>query len=232
MRTHAIHPELATPRKVGAVLLDLIERHTGTDAVMFVAPNESLLSNHVRCLALPLVADTSLACASVAAILDDGSGPIHGVHEVLDFGHFNPAGPTGYARFLFRLSDLPRDLHLALPYLDGRPLAVLLGKQQVRQLAAATLTIYLRTPFPNRRMNESVENAIIWEYAPQALRISAGFLAPPPMPAPVTVAPPEFTLLNLLRMLGNPSWLKAQLIAIRAKGLRARVGVLCRKLGL
>jgi hypothetical protein len=155
--------------------------------------------------------------------------PVHDVQELIDFGHFNSERPTGYARFIFRVSSIPEDIYTALPYLDGRPLAVLAGDHAIAQQLPATVTIDALQSFPAQSFDEAAENELIKDYSPRALEVLAGF---GPRPVPPPPPPPPISTLRLLFKLLDPRWLVEQLRRLRKQGLRARLAVFKGKLGL
>lgn len=229
--TQGIHPEIKSRRPLGAVIQALLGAGAGAgaDAFMVVAPNERLFSNHLAVLAGALQRDPGVECAATAAVLLDGEEPVHQVHELLDFGHVDRNGPPGYGRFIFRMASLPHDLGIALPYLDGRPLAVLIGGRAIDQQLPASITIDLRREFPERTWDEAAESAVIRDYCPDAVRFYAGS-GPRPMTDPQV---PSATLRKLLMgRLFNRHWIRAQIAALRKQGLPARMRVLRRRFGL
>ncbi len=226
---HGIQPEIKARRRLGEIIQQLLGGAAGADAFMVVAPNESLLSNHLAVLAGAMQRDADISCAATAAVIFDGDVPVHSVHELIDFGHVDRKGPPGYGRFIFRMSTIPQDIGIALPYLDGRPLAVLAGGNAIDQQLPATINIYADCEFPERTWNEASENEIIRDYSPGAFKLSTGF-----GPRPLTVQPPAPTMavLQLARRLFNRRWVSAQVVAIKKQGLSARMQVFKRKLGL
>lgn len=220
-------------RRLGEVILELI-RDLDTDAFAFVAPNERLFSNHVSTLVAALHRNPASACAATAAILKNGTAPIHHVHELIDFGHVDRCGPPGYGRFLFRTTAVREDVALALPYLDGRPLAALVADNDIEQQLAATIVIDVERDFPPRTWDEAAENEVIRDYAPEAFRHRCGF-GPRPAPyaarvgdapAPQPAALPVTRLSQLFRRSLNPRWLAMQWRLIRSSGLRNRLQLL------
>ncbi|MEB5934056.1 glycosyltransferase [Pseudomonas mosselii] len=223
---YGIHPDIKAKRRLGQIFQEVIDDSADADAIIFVAPNEKLLSNHLTTLVGALQSDSELACAATAAIMDDGHSPVHTVHELLDFGHVDAAAPPGYGRFIFRTSALPRDLVIALPYLDGRPLAAMISGK-IKHLLPATVTLDTRRSFPERTWDEAAETELIKDYNPGVLKVSAGFYLPD-NPAPVVIQ--QMSQPALYKKFLNKAWVKAQIQAIRTHGLKARLEVLQRKL--
>ena len=155
--------------------------------------------------------------------------PVHDVHELIDFGHVNRAGPTGYGRFIFRLGSIPKDINIALPYLDGRSLAVLVGDNAIDQQLPASILINVQQDFPERVWDDAAENEIIHAYSPQAFKLATGF---GPRPNPTAMPVPIVSKLRLALNVFNRRWIAAQIRAIRKQGLLARLQVLKGKLGL
>lgn len=216
-------------RRVGEVLAEILERTSEADAVVFVAPNEKIFSNHLRVLAGSLARNPEKNCAATAVILKHGQQPIHSIHERIDFRHLNPFGPNGYARFIFRVSMLPKDLKLALPYLDRKALVVLAGENEICQELPSTVVIDIENEFPGGPWNEGEENAVISDFSPGAFAVYTGYetmLPPlPPHAPPVTsAAGVSLRISQVLRQLA------AQALALRRQGLAARLRALKRKL--
>lgn len=211
-----LHGDLHLPRRLGDVLGSLIEdqRHRA-GAFIAVAPNEALYSNHVATLASALLADAKVAVAATAAVLLEPKQRINSVHEVIDFGHVNRAGPPGLGRFIFRVSDVPHDIDCALRYLDGRPLAVLVGDNNIHQLLPATVEIDISAEFPARTWDEASESEIIRDFSPWAFRIAHGVGRPSGLPA-VVDTPQQFVRRFSLH------WVKLQIGALRQQGWRKR----------
>jgi hypothetical protein len=161
-------------RKMGAVLHELLQDANQLDAIMFVAPNEKLLSNHLGVLARSLARNPEVACAASAAVIKHSNQSIHGVHERLDFVQFNPAAPIGFGRFLFRKAMLPSDLKIVLPYLDRKPMAALIGSNNVTQELPATVFIDVLFHFGLEKWDEGQENNLIASYSPGAFSIRTG----------------------------------------------------------
>ena len=225
---YAIHPEIKSRRRLGEVLQELLETVDGTDAFMVVAPNEKLFSNHLAILAGALQRDPSVGCAATAALLMDGDAPIHGVHERIDFGHVDPNAPVGYGRFIFRLDAIPQDVGIALPYLDGRPLAVLTDGASIDQQRPASIIIDMQHQFPERTWDDAVEHEVIRDFCPDAFKVASGFgPCPESRPAVVTMTKLQFACSFL-----NPRWLRKQVRYIRAQGLSARIKLFKQKLSL
>lgn len=222
-----IHPEIVTRLRMGEVIQQLLEAATPAEAFMVVAPNERLYSNHLAVLVGALQRNPGVHCAATAAVLRRGATPIHSVHEVIDFARLDPMDPPGHGRFLFRTATMAGDVDIALPYLDGRSLAVLAGDQRIAQQMPASITIDVEREFPERSWDDAVEREIVLDYCPGAFHRVTGF--GPRLIAGVHVSP-AVSKLQFVRKLFNVRWLKAQILAIRRQGLSARIEVLKRKL--
>lgn len=222
-------------RPLGQIIQTLLENTTTADAVQFVAPNERLMSNHIAVLAGALQRREDCHCAATAAIMERGDAPIHEINELLDFGHVDAACPIGYGRFMFRTASLPKDLHIALPYLNGRPLAALVDARPIDQQLQATILIDTQKPYPPIEWDDAADNEILQDYTRAPLGMYFGY-GPRPRPVPTPVAavadpmpiPPErINVLNfVLFALKNPRWVKAQLQLISKEGLGRRLRVL------
>jgi len=227
---YSVHPEIKVKRLLGEVIQQLLNFSTDADAFMVVAPNETLFSNHVGVLAGALQRSPDVCCASTAAVLLDGDAPVHSVHEFIDFGHINRKAPAGLGRFIFRMSSIPEDIGIALPYLDGRPLAVLIGNSPIEQQLPASIAIDVQQEFPEKTWNDMSEIEIIRDFSPKALEAAVGFGSYPVAAVPVTSAAP-MTMLQLISRLVNPSAYLLQIRAIRSDGVMARMRMVKQRLG-
>jgi hypothetical protein len=214
-------------RLLGAVINDLLQtQREQVDGFMVVAPNETLLSNHVSVLARELRSNPEVKHAATAALLQNENLRVNSVHEVIDFGHVDREGPPGYGRFLFRCSAIPADLDSAIPYLEGRPLALLFEDGPVKQLLPATINIDLRTEFPPCTWNNVTENDIIRTYSPKAFEVARGVLYSGVHRSEVAS---KRELLSLFR---NRRWIQAQVHALKTQGIWARWNAFRRKVAL
>lgn len=223
-----MHTTCRARRPLGRIIHALLHDTGDADAFMVVAPNERLFSDHVAVLAGALQRDPAVHCAATAALLEEGGAPARGVHELIDFNHVDPNGPPGYGRFIFRIAAISPDIGIALPYLDGRPLAALVGAHEVHQQLQASIAIDVTRTFPERTWDDAAESAVIRDYCPEVLRLVVGFGGQVPATAPES---PVSSLRQLARRLVNRRWLLAQIRAVRTQGLPARIQVLRRRFG-
>lgn len=226
----AIYENLRSGKKIGKVLLELINNHLNHDSFIVLAPNEKLHSNHISTLVGPIQRDLNIDCAATAAILLNKDEQIHSVHELLDFNFLNKFGPTGYGRFIFRTASIPKDIDIALPYLHGQPLAVLVGDKPIKQQLQASIEISIEHVFPDGALNNTAEKEIISTYNPSALDIKFGFGPKPIINNNYCHSYKLLRKLKLLKLLFSQRWIKAQLIALRKQGFMARFRVFKRKL--
>lgn len=230
--TYGINKGIKTRRRIGAIVADVLETTSQADAVVFVAPNEKIFSNHVQVLAGSLARNPDKNCAATSAILLHGDQPVHGVHEKIDFRQLDPRAPIGYARFIFRVSALSDDLNLALPYLDRKAMAILVGESGILPEIPSTVLLYVDHEFPSGHWDEGQENELISSFCPAAFAISTGHeiilpslsLAAPSLGG--IAASSSWRIIKLLRW----RWIVAQARLIRNHGLAARLNVLKRKL--
>ena len=224
---YGIDREIKTRLNMGKVIADVLKLTLQADAVVFVAPNEKIFSNHLQVLAGSLMRNPHTNCAATAVILNHIDQPVHSVHERIDFSQFNPAFPIGFARFIYRFSALPEDLNLALPYLDRKTMAVLAGDNIITQELPSTVIIDLTNEFPSGPWDEGKENNLIASFSPNAFAISTGheIILPPLTPAPTQIVMASHIIKQL-----SWNWIVAQANALRRHGLSARLEVLKRKL--
>lgn len=214
-------------RKLGNVIAEIIEDARGVDALMFVAPNERLLSNHVQVLAGSLIRDPQRHCAASAAIIRNGEATVHTVSEQFEFGYLNEDAPIGYARLMFRRASLPTNLNLALPYLHRKALAALVGEHEIQQEIPSTVIIDIAAPFPQGKWNQGMENELLGDFCPEVFTVYRGYFREMPSLAPRVAAVPASIPYSRL----SRRWVLYQIEALREKGVQERVQLLKRKIG-
>lgn len=225
---YGINKEIKTRRRIGEVIAAVLKVTSQADAVVFVAPNEKIFSNHLQVLAGSLIRNPGANCAATAAILKHTVLPVHGVHERIDFCEFTPASPIGYARFIFRVSALPNDLNLALPYLDRKAMAALVGDHIITQEIPSTVTIEVTNEFPSGPWNEGQENELISSFCPSAFALSTGHEII--LPQPATPRPSAGYMIDKIIKRLNWNWILAQVSSLRRDGLLARITALKSKI--
>jgi hypothetical protein len=237
---HPLAGESTRNRPLGQIILTLLENTSTVDAVQFVAPNERLMSNHIAVLAGALQRRADCDCAATAAIIERGDSPIHEINELLDFGHVDAASSPGCGRFIFRTASLPKYLHIALPYLRGRPFAAMVNGRPIDQQLQASIMIDAQKHYPPRNWDDAAENELLQDYTRAPLGMYFGY-GPRPRPSPAPVAavtpppalPKRINLLDFVRFsLKNPRWVKAQLQLISKEGLGKRLRVLTKAVHL
>ena len=217
--TYGKHQDSKRRRKTGEVIMHILNNlPTDIEAVTFVAPNEQIFSNHLGILAGSLARNPDTGCAATAAIFKQLES-LHGNQETIDFSQLDPMSPIGYGRFIFRVSKLATDIHLALPYLDRKALAVLIDENKVCQEAPATIIIDTAAPFPHGDWDEGQENELINSYCPTVFALLTGF----EIKLPSLSYGPQHQGIKLNE---NIKWIIRQINALRRQGLSARIHVL------
>lgn len=189
--------KILSSRPLGRIIGDAIRRAGHADAVVFVAPNETIFSDHLRVLVCCLRRNPEQACAATAATLKGTGEPSKQVHDKIDFWQFDGMGrigfdsteAIGFARFMFRLSALPADFEIALPYLDRFALAALIGPAELECELPATVVIDTQEEFPCQPFDAAAaaqEIAVIRDYCPEAWPLSG-------QPAAASTANPNLT---------------------------------------
>jgi hypothetical protein len=206
-------------RKVGAIISELLNDFPRGEAVVFVAPNESLFSNHLQVLAGSLMRNPDRNCVATAAIMKNGDAAVHNVHEHIEFGYHDATAPLGLGRFIFRRSGLAADLGIALPYLHLKPLAALVGENKIFQEIPSTVVIDLERPFPTGTWHQMQENELLGDYAPGVFAVYRGFIKDLPslaMRAPLQPATTPYSRFSR-------RWIIYQMEALRQMGPTARL---------
>jgi len=227
---YGIRNEIKTRRKIGGVIADLLKRSKKADAVVFVAPNEKIFSNHVWILAGSLARNPDKNCAASAVVLLHKNEPVHGVFEKVDFRELDSCAPVGYARFMFRVSTLPMNWDIALPYLDRKAMVVLIGESEIHQELPSTVLLYTDNEFPSGHWDEGQENELISSFCPGAFAVSIGHeIVLPQLTAPPSHVPAVDAGFWWIIKLPRWRWVIAQKRALKRLGFAARLDAIKKK---
>lgn len=220
--SYGIDANVQLRKKMGQVFYELLTNHLPSEAVVFVAPNESVFSNHIQVLAGALNRNIETTCVASAVIYKNNQ-PIHGISERIDFRELNSAVPIGYARFIFRVSTLPKDLNIALPYLDRKVMAVLVENSVIQHEIPSTVVIDVADAFPQGQWDENQENCLIASYCPKVFSLTTGneIILPHLSTSPSALSSAVHGMKRL-----SWNWVQAQIMQLRRDGLMARVNVL------
>jgi hypothetical protein len=212
-------------RRVGQVLAEVLDRSAQADAVVFVAPNEQILSNHLEVLAGSLARNPDAACAATAVIHQNGAEGVHSVHEEIEFRQLCEATPIGYARFMLRVATLAKDLHRFLPYLDRKSMAILSGGGDIVQELPSTVVMQVARGYPPGPWDEGQENELISSFSPSVFARRTGHAIMLPSLSLPGVAPAGMPA----RPRHAFGWFVFQTRLMRRDGARARLAALTRK---
>ena len=224
---YGMNKEIKQRRKFGKIIAEVLELASDFDAVIFVAPNEKIFSNHIHILAGSLIRNPKVNCAATAVIVKNNSHIIHGVHDKIDFSGWDATYPIGFARFIFRVSSLPEDLRLVLPYLERKVMAVLVGDNIITSELPATVIIDATSGFLVGPWDEIQEQELIISYCPSAFRISLGHEIAIPLTNSTTLKPG--TILGIVKLL-RWRWVLAQVKLLHRQGIITRLEALKRKI--
>ena len=224
---YGVDAQIKVRKKAGEVLFEILALRMPVDAVVFVAPNEVLFSNHLEVLAGSLVRNPSINCAASAVIYKHNNLPINQIYEKIDFSKYVDAYPTGYGRFIFRVSAIPEDINIALPYLDGKAMAVLVGDNIITQEIPSTVMVDVVNTFFPEIWNEDQENNLIASYCSNAFVISTGHEIIIPL-----IYTGNLAISNDRKLIKRFSlnWMRFQVVALRKDGVSSRFKVLKLKL--
>ncbi|MFT4059629.1 MAG: glycosyltransferase [Legionella sp.] len=203
---------------LGEVILHLVNNLSkDADAILFVAPNEKIFSNHLSILAGSLARNPNAGCAASAVILKHQHCSSYGSqHETIDFRQLSLSEPIGYSRFIFRVSMLANDLDIALPYLHKKTMAALIDNNKLVQEAPATVFIQTSILFPAGNWDEGQENELLGSYCPTVFNAFSGFEIK--LPA-ISHERPRV----IQKRSKHVKWVIAQIRALHQEGLSARV---------
>ena len=224
--TYGTNSKIKVRRKVGEALAEILALRIPADAVIFVAPNEVLFSNHLQVLAGSLVRNPSTNCVASAVIYKHTNLPIRQVYERINFTKLDDDYPIGHARFIFRVSALPKDLNIALSYLDRKAMAVLVGDNTLIQEIPSTVEVDVVPSFPVGSWDEGQENNLIASFCPNVFNILTGHEITLPNLADPSVISNATKLTRRISW----GWIRSQVNALQRDGFLVRFKVLKSKL--
>ncbi|APQ14495.1 hypothetical protein BJP27_13530 [Pseudomonas oryzihabitans] len=222
---------IVEPKILGAVLYSLWCNESSNDLsksdyVMFVAPNERLFSDHIESVLRCTARYPEASCFATSVIQSDGKSTIHHVDDRIDFRFFDESYPVGLARFAIRRAYVASDIELALPYLDRKALAAMIGNLEILQIAKSTVLINIHQNYLRKSWNEVMENELLADFCPGILKVRQGLIPDPLVPS----EQPPLTSISLPFKRFSKRWYKYQLQALAQQGLLARAQLAVKKL--
>jgi hypothetical protein len=213
-------------RPLGSLLSEALDGVGDCDAVMFVGPQERMLSSHVSGLARLLQGqrDATSAVSAIRVYRADGS-TLAGVLDRLGFTEFDPMLPPPLSRFLIRIASLPRDLPLSLPSLDHRAMAALVGNRPVHSPWNSLVQHHGSQPSIYRNpIRHAQEWAVLQATCPEALHQRTGRkVADPHAAIEATRSRKASVPPTIKRSLRSRAWWLAQWRQLRIEGVAARL---------
>ena len=223
---YGAEPLVALRRPMGQVIAELLERAGDADALVFVAPNERILSNHLQVLAGSLARNPDAPCAATAVIHQNGPQPVHSVQDEIDFRQLRAEAPIGYARFIVRMAAVAHDVGLFLPYLDRKAMAILTAGGDLIQELPSTVLIQVDRQYPSGHWDEGQENELLCGFSASVFRARTGHAIILPALSLPSMAPS-----GLPERPRHPlGWFVFQSRLMRRDGARARLMALTRKI--
>ncbi|WP_175894510.1 glycosyltransferase [Burkholderia cepacia] len=189
--------------KLGQIMQECLARSLKHNAVVFVAPNEELMSNHFSVLAGSLARnpDDAFRATSVLYKHFNNGDTFTDYNDEVNFGHYQDNRPMGFARFIINVDKIRSDIDCALPYLDKLVFSPFVGKEDVVSCESlASAIILIQDEFPKGSWNSELELGVIGDYSPWVLRKTAE--TPPDLTylmenATKKLAPVELSFKNL-----------------------------------
>lgn len=214
---------IVEPKILGAILYSLWCNESSnelskSDFVMFVAPNERLFSDHIESILRYASLYPEVRCLATSVIQSDGKSTVHHVDDRIDFKFFDESYPIGLARFAIRRAHIVSDIELALPYLDRKALAAIIGELEILQIAKSTVLINVHQNYLRKTWNEVMENELLGDFCPGILKVRHGLIPDPLVPSDQPALTP--TSLPFKRF--SKRWYKYQLQALAQHGILAR----------
>lgn len=223
--------KIVEPKTLGAVLYSLwcnecSNKLSISDCVMFVAPNERLFSDHIESVLRYIALYPESSCFATSVIQSNGKSTIHHVDDKIDFRFFDESYPVGLSRFAIRKAHVGSDIKLALPYLDRKALAAMIGNLEIFQITKSTVLINVHQNYLRKSWNEVMENELLADFCPGILKVRHGLIPDPLVPSDQ----PALSPISLPFKRFSKRWYKYQLKALAQQGFFARAQVVVKKL--
>ncbi len=144
-------------RKLGEILADLVSRRGNSEYILFVAPNETLFSDHIASLvrALELKPDSLVAAADALLCHTSGAGSHADLSTAPKCGVLPELFPLGFARLLLRRQAFNADIPNVLSVLDATCNYLIYNLAPVSHSERCTVTIDIHDRFYEHRMDLS-----------------------------------------------------------------------------
>jgi len=138
---------------------EILSKFALEDLICFVAPNEQLFSDHLGALlrAHQECKDSGGAASDFLISHRAGDEDHADLNTGLNLAEWQHNRPAGMGRFLFRISRLPADLGIVLPYLDALAINILAGTVTLARSRRCTAKIDIQHAFHLHFVGAKVE---------------------------------------------------------------------------
>jgi hypothetical protein len=166
-------------RRLGSVIHESIQDLVQDDHFCLVGPQESIFSDHIASL-LRILQDHADAGSAWTDILWSHAGdgvPHADLADEPIVSNLSPERPLGFARFLFRRSALPRNMAMALPYLDTYAVALLFGVTSSLPTRRCSMLLDLQDCYNVELATDArpqEEREILIDFAPSIFQSASG----------------------------------------------------------
>lgn len=137
--------------EIGDVIVDALAELKDEEAFLMIAPNESIMSNHLQFLADCYSNDPGSKVYYTGCLLchsSDGVKFFYDLHKSIDSNDYVPNKPNGFARFLINRSRLDKDIASLLPVLNKLVMFAFIGNLDAPiSIVPATCTINIQNEF-------------------------------------------------------------------------------------
>lgn len=187
---------------LGNVLNECLNALGDESGFIFLAPNESMHSDHLSILAGSMIRnpDKSICATSVLLRHSDGKKVFHDYYNGVTFSGYSDNKPMGFGRFLINSSKVREDISSALPYLTKLVFGVFVGRDDIQVESRSTIIIDIQNEFPKGGFDAAHELPIIADYSPWCIKKSEADTSPSVfVPDVEKLAPNSLTLKNLTK---------------------------------
>jgi hypothetical protein len=210
-----------THEKLGKIFYELFQDVNSSDAFMFIAPNESIISNHVYSLVSVLQSDNSFHSTSSGVLVLGKKHSTSKVNDNINFNSLRDLDPIGFGRFLFKKKNTHKDLIFLLPHLNYSAMLAFVGDHNHKQILPATLFIDNTKQYPDLvdKFDTSLEKHIIFDFFQKEIKMEGKFISTVDYDLNITG---DWTWFKLFSHLLNPLWLFNQFLLLKTFGFKIR----------
>ncbi len=160
--------EIKRNLSIGKILQDCIDNLRGENYCLFLAPNERMLSGHLKVLVGGALRQPGRPIYTTACLYrhSDGARMYHDYRDDVLLTDYFSNMPNGFGRHLINIECLQQDLSCVLPYLNQLSIIAFFADTEMQILKSATLIIDIQRIFPGEDFDRENELSVLSDYHP------------------------------------------------------------------